>query len=207
MTKFKNGDRVRMIMSHDNLDPKIGVGMVKGHQDGPADYYGYAIEFDSIGKSNRTLHNCDGLCMRGMGWWVPGYKLELATKPIFKIGDQVIRSNGWNPEDVGTVNGVFANDHYGVMWSSGYGSSNSWTGKELTLITPEPIVRTVKKPAIVAKIINGSPQPSTRPFVHADFEAAAKEAVRLAEANPGTEFAVYERVTARIADRPTARVI
>lgn len=48
--------------------------------------------------------------------------------------------------------------------------------------------------AIVARLENGQPRPSPRPFVHHSTDAAKTEAARLAKMNPGTEFAVYERV-------------
>lgn len=49
-------------------------------------------------------------------------------------------------------------------------------------------------PAIVARLDNGQPLPATRPHVHASVADASKEATRLAKANPGREFAVYEMV-------------
>lgn len=51
--------------------------------------------------------------------------------------------------------------------------------------------------AIVAKLTNGEPRPSLRPYVHANVESAKAEAQRLADMTPGTEFAVYERVDVR----------
>lgn len=64
-----------------------------------------------------------------------------------------------------------------------------------------------RQPCIVA--INGRAgySPAPKPFVHENFELASKEAKRLAEANPGNEFAVYERVKGYRAEKPTAKEV
>ncbi len=49
--------------------------------------------------------------------------------------------------------------------------------------------------------------PSPRPYVHSNRESATTEAKRLAEANPGNEFAVYERVSGFKADKPVAQEV
>lgn len=56
------------------------------------------------------------------------------------------------------------------------------------------------RPAIVAIVKNGQPHPANRPYVHANVAAATVEAERLARNNPGQEFAVYQRVCARVAE-------
>jgi hypothetical protein len=55
-------------------------------------------------------------------------------------------------------------------------------------------------PCIVMRLENGQPRPSHWPHVHADAASATAEAERLARANPGQEFAVYQRVTGRVGD-------
>jgi hypothetical protein len=55
------------------------------------------------------------------------------------------------------------------------------------------------QPAIVARVLDGQPRPSNIPFVHASSADALQEAERLAKNNPGQEFAVYQRVGARVA--------
>lgn len=52
----------------------------------------------------------------------------------------------------------------------------------------------ITTPAIVARIDSGQPLPARKPYVHASVADASKEATRLAKANPGREFAVYEIV-------------
>jgi hypothetical protein len=54
------------------------------------------------------------------------------------------------------------------------------------------------QPAIVARVDNGQPLPTMRPFIHGSVAGATQEAERLARNNPGQEFAVYQRVTARV---------
>jgi len=56
-------------------------------------------------------------------------------------------------------------------------------------------------PAIVARIDNGQPKPATRPYVHPNRASAEKEAARLAKANPGREFGVYEFVSSAKEER------
>lgn len=55
-------------------------------------------------------------------------------------------------------------------------------------------------PCIVARVVDGTPRPSNIPYVHSSVQAATAEAERLARSNPGQEFAVYQRVTARVAE-------
>lgn len=72
-----------------------------------------------------------------------------------------------------------------------------WASSELELLTPAPttIADLVRKHAIVAVIEDGQPKPATRPYVHADRANATTEADRLANANKGQEFGVYELVS------------
>lgn len=56
------------------------------------------------------------------------------------------------------------------------------------------------QPCIVARVVDGTPRPSNVPYVHASVQSAATEAERLARNTPGQEFAVYQRVTARVAE-------
>lgn len=70
----------------------------------------------------------------------------------------------------------------------------------LEIVAPAP-----SRPAIVARVgLDDRPIPSARPFVHADKYLAQQEAERLAEANPGTAFEVYELVSRSKAPAPVA---
>ena len=60
---------------------------------------------------------------------------------------------------------------------------------------------------IVARVGPSGPTPALKPHAHASSVGAAGEARRLAEANPGAEFAVYAKVAGYIADKPTAREV
>lgn len=55
-------------------------------------------------------------------------------------------------------------------------------------------------PCIVARVVAGTPRPSNIPYVHGSVGAATTEAERLAQNNPGQEFAVYQRVAGRVAE-------
>lgn len=55
-------------------------------------------------------------------------------------------------------------------------------------------------PHIVAVVINGNPAPAIRPRIHPDHDTALAEARRLAAANPGSEFGVYQRIGAVVAE-------
>lgn len=74
---------------------------------------------------------------------------------------------------------------------------------DLELVT-EPTPPAARQ-AIVIRTVIGVPCPAKHPYVHADRAAAITEAERLARANPGEEFAVYERVAASVADDPVVR--
>lgn len=56
------------------------------------------------------------------------------------------------------------------------------------------------RPCIVSRVLDGQPRPSNIPFIHASADAALDEAERLAKNNPGQEFAVYQRVGARVCE-------
>lgn len=71
----------------------------------------------------------------------------------------------------------------------------------------EPLVGAAEAPAaakpptaIVARLHQGNPRPSYRPYVHPDRSAALAEAERLAHMEPGAVFAVYERVGAVVVE-------
>lgn len=64
---------------------------------------------------------------------------------------------------------------------------------------------TSTQPAIVCLIENGQPKPATRPFVHANREAASAEAARLADKHKGHEFGVYVLAEIKKDEPPAAR--
>lgn len=58
----------------------------------------------------------------------------------------------------------------------------------------------ITRPCIVARVLDGQPRPSNIPYVHGSVASATTEAERLAQNNPGQEFAVYQRVAGRVAE-------
>lgn len=66
----------------------------------------------------------------------------------------------------------------------------------------EPVQRT--REAIVIVRQSGKLCPSMTPYVHPNKAAAEVEARRLAEANPGQDFLVFEVASASKAERPAA---
>jgi hypothetical protein len=61
--------------------------------------------------------------------------------------------------------------------------------------------------ALVAVIENGKPRPNSRPYIHTTVNSAEKEARRLSVANPGQEFAVFQRVSVSRAPVPVATTV
>lgn len=129
-----------------------------------------------------------------------------ATTPAtakFKVGDRV-RANDDPPSgEIGTIRAVENDVTYLVefdTWRCGHDGdiglpkSGWWLIDEEMDLLPIEAETSGTTPAIVARIHNGQPSPARKPYVHASVADASKEATRLAKANPGREFAVYEMV-------------
>jgi hypothetical protein len=136
-------------------------------------------------------------------------------QPKFKAGDRI--NNGWGEHIIKCVKtqygAPFEGDVYTGPLAYDY-TDGGWDHEtDLTLVTAADCLQdnvqqdawhscthyTAPQPAIVARVLDGQPRPSNIPFVHADSGAALLEAERLAKNNPGQEFAVYQRVGARVA--------
>lgn len=116
---------------------------------------------------------------------------EHKEQPKFKTGDRVTTS-GVNDAGIGEVIGYEGDGSVSVNFRAKYGiccEPEGW----LTLVP-------TAQPCIVALTKNGQPRPADRPYVHANADTALAEAERLAKNNPGQEFAVYQRVGARVAE-------
>lgn len=119
-----------------------------------------------------------------------------SREPKFKVGDRVLATGEAPSGETGTVVDYDSSDNtYFVKfdtWTEGHGYDDKhWW------VEAENITFATSNTAIVAKLTNGEPRPSLRPYVHANVESAKAEAQRLADMTPGTEFAVYERVDIR----------
>jgi hypothetical protein len=130
-----------------------------------------------------------------------------ATTAKFKVGDRVKFRDDYGSSARGneaTVIKLNVWGKYGVQVDQGgkWGISTE-SASSLELLPPTTIADIVRKhsPAIVCRVDNGQPLQSTRPFVHHDSDAASDEAGRLAKANPGKEFAVYEYKRSAKVDR------
>lgn len=128
-----------------------------------------------------------------------------ATSGKFKVGDRVVYDG-----HTAILREILDGDRYIpylIEFESdvGYGHNGNNVGKvRLTSNRGwwvENITAAVASPAIVARLDNGQPRPASNPHVHADRASAEKEAARLASANPGKEFAVYEFVSSAKEER------
>lgn len=118
-----------------------------------------------------------------------------ATSGKFKVGDRVRITNPANFRTgtrVGDI-GVVTKDYTGGMFVDI--DLHHETDGVINQIAKPTDIKMAPNPAIVARIDNGQPEPATNPYVHADRDSALREAARLAKANPGKEFGVYEYVS------------
>jgi hypothetical protein len=139
------------------------------------------------------------------GWPADHFELVETPAPKFKAGDYVRCLLGghdcFTKGNIYKVGGIYNykrdDGRFGVV-EDDRGVQNGWNIDCFELITiPDNV------PHIVAAKQAWGISPSAKPHVHANAELAATEAKRLAEANPGTEFAIYARVSGFRADKPT----
>lgn len=190
MTDFQIGDRVKAKPQH--------IREVTGHY---KVWWGGTSNNEFEVRSTTTSYRGEKSIVisqpgKGGPQWPADY-FELITKTKFKVGNVIkciydsttrhivseVRADGYVRFDQFPDVGYFKPDAFD-LWSDHEPKTN---------------------PAIVALVVDGKPYPSQTPYVHATTESATTEAERLSVANPGQVFAVYERVTARIADKPVAR--
>lgn len=201
--KFKVGDRVRILVDDELEAFKAGDVVVLTKVDWPL------VEFiDREGDPRLRRHD----------------KFELAA-PTFTKGQRVrLKRNTdyYAVGDAGTVETI--SDRIGVIMDRSHvyalfepdwleaGADDCVERKEqrdnvikIELDTTDldealDKLRNMTSSCIVALVKNGQPRPADRPYVHSDSAAALLEAERLAKNNPGQEFAVYQRVGARVAE-------
>lgn len=142
-----------------------------------------------------------------------GLCADPATKiqPAFKVGDRVRmnKHSGLSAcGDRGTVRMVADNNNVSVRMdeSSIFGTFIAvFPADDLDWVRDDDLPKQATAPAgspcIVTLSKDGQPFPAGRPYIHLNVEAAIKEAERLARARPGDEFAVYQRVAARVAEQ------
>lgn len=115
------------------------------------------------------------------------------AKPKFKVGDFITRPKGfgysWKEEGYKVTKIAGGRVYLDSGNDAGYPASYDVNG--------EWVVVTSTNPAIVCLIENGQPKPSDFPHVHADRDAAATEAARLARRFKGKKFGVYELVSTK----------
>lgn len=122
--------------------------------------------------------------------------------PKFKAGDRV--NNGYFEHTIKCVRTHSEECPGGKPYTGPLAydyTDGDWDREtDITLVTAAPCAQDNRQqPAIVARVLDGQPRPSNIPFVHASSADALTEAERLAKNNPGQEFAVYQRVGARVA--------
>jgi hypothetical protein len=189
MSKFKVGDRVRALVSD--------IDVTKG-----AEYVIQEVENDDVWFTDDA----------GDSWWMSFDQVEL-VQPALRAGDRIKPKaehanwiNGhwakyWGRREGEPVNGAYyalsaSEESSGAMISATpNGSGPYWPAEYFDVVGHV----SDERPTIVARIDGG---PSPRPYVHANRDAATKEAERLAKANPGGTFGIYELVAKSTASAP-----
>lgn len=87
----------------------------------------------------------------------------------------------------------------GILEDDSGSLTNGWSSDDFELAYPPEFIVAVRDRI--------SACPSYKPYVHKHRNEADAEAKRLAEQHVGTEFAVYERVGAFLAEKPVAKAI
>lgn len=124
--------------------------------------------------------------------FVDARHIERVEQAKFKVGDYITNPDfGW----IGRGYRVTRIDRNRVCLDPGTGGDpiSYYLCDDFVLVRPA-------SHAIVARLDNGKPRPAVAPYVHADTAAAKREAARLAKANPGCEFGVYELVDSKRED-------
>jgi hypothetical protein len=196
---FKAGDKVRYTGHHTFNFTKGKVYDVGGfyHDDQPG---WVGIVADDTGKNN--------------GWAAKYFELvtePVPAKPKYKVGDKVRFIAGalgsFTKGKIYEVGGEFYDPSYensvGIKLDD-RGRANAWMAEYFELVEPATAVTPADIPHIVAVKQAAGIAPAFRPVVHGNAALATREAKRLAEANPGNEFAIYARVAAFRAERPVA---
>jgi len=207
---FNVGDRVRLNQNYAGWGKKGNVGTVAHVSAAGA----LAVNYDS-----------------GITWFAPAEMLDLlpASAPAVDastwtgivaaalerpplpkqhaVGDKVVWVDpGRLPNHItrGKVYEVVASTSVFAEVIADDGRAHAWYHHRLgpALIPATPTVA-----AIVIRVGANGLEPATRPYVHESRALAEKEAARLAVIQPGTEFAVFERVSAAVADKPAARMV
>lgn len=189
---FVNGDRIGVRMDEPTWWGAVAVAMPDGvldwerEDEQAADCAERNVEQGGDAKPKpkfkagdvvRALDNCDGQFTKGKTYIVRAYPAEFG--------------------------------HVGVVEDDD-GDENGWNEEHFELVSAAASLQDNERPCIVARVEtktapwgNGTisqPRPSQWPHVHSSVQEATQEAERLARNNPGQEFAVYQRVTARVAE-------
>lgn len=210
---YKSGHRGTVTYENDeNVGALMDIGRyaafpheVVGLAEAPGDFADSLAEYVRTGLSgpNDTAPDCAG-CKEERGdaevtrqlLEVSWPELRIEPQPKFKAGDRVVTSGADGEPGIGVVLHANCDGTYQVRFAAPYNECRE-AGEELSLIADEYVP---PSPCIVALINkDGKPRPSQWPHVHPDSASATAEAERLARNNPGTEFAVYQRVAGRVA--------
>lgn len=114
------------------------------------------------------------------------------SDPKFKVGDRVKFVDDYGYGFGGVRATVINVDGCGVQVDTGEKNGISTELASSLCLVAEATSDTTH--TIVCRLDNGQPLPARKPYVHASVADASKEATRLAKANPGREFGVYEMV-------------
>jgi hypothetical protein len=107
----------------------------------------------------------------------------------FKVGDRV-RSISVPEAGIGIIEAIVKGGYCQVNFKDTWYKRCEDHESTLSLVVT----------ATAAIVVSTHRGPAPRPFVHPNRASALAEADRLARKHPGDEFAVYERVEARVAD-------
>jgi len=198
-TRLKVGDRVRLLNAN---RPRFGqVGTIV--EDDGALVRPFAVEFNGLisGLTGRMWLDPDELQLAD----APAQPAANAPAPAFHPGD-VVRA-------LKSAEGQFTKGKtYTVRRTIGESvmverddrgsTENGWHLSNFELVKSAHPAAPTPRQAIVIATVGGKPSPAPRPYVHADRASAIREAERRARADPGKEFAVYERVAASVATEP-----
>lgn len=180
---FKVGDRVRSA-SNDCSHGQVGTIVKDDKSEVP-----FLVRFDDW----RNGHGDDD-----NEWWLLARVLEPATLTI-EAGRFYKTRDGRKVGPIKVSGGLYGAPGFtdyewyetGFVYSDNREDPNDLIAEWQSDNEPAAPAATTN-PAIVCRLDNGQPLPSTKPFVHANVDAASAEAARLAKKHPGKAFAVYE---------------